>query len=62
MSMEHRARAFALAKASEIETESHRIGILRSLDATRAAEWLASIARAIREAAGPDEEEEGTDG
>jgi hypothetical protein len=49
------ARAFALVKADEFEKEARRIGILRSLDATRASDWLLGVAAAIREACGPDE-------
>jgi len=54
MSFHDSARTFALAKAAELEAESRKIGILRSVDATEASDWLASIAKAIREAAEPE--------
>lgn len=46
-----RARRVALECAERMESEAQAIGILRSLDATRSAQWLQGIAAAIREAA-----------
>lgn len=52
MTFSESARTFALEKAAELEAESRKVGIMRSLDATRAAQWLKEIADAIRVAAG----------
>jgi hypothetical protein len=37
--------------ADRLEGEAQAIGIMRSLDATRASQWLHELAGAIREAA-----------
>jgi len=47
-----RARGVALECAERLESEAHAIGILRSAEATRSAQWLQHVAAALREAAG----------
>ena len=54
MSFTESAEKFAIAKAEEFEAEARKAGILRSLDATQASDWLWSIADAIRAACGQD--------
>lgn len=52
MSFKESAQEFALEKALAFEEQALRVGIVRSVDATEASDWLWSIADAIREACG----------
>ncbi len=49
-----RAKELVTAKAREIDQEAHRIGVLRSLEATEVSQWLHDLAESMREAAGTD--------
>ena len=54
MGFEDRARRKVLECAAELEAEANRIDVVRSLSATRSAEWLRSCAKELREAAGEE--------
>lgn len=63
MSCADSARKMVLESAELFEMRASNFAILRSLDATKTAEWLREVAAALREACGPDTtNEEGSAG
>lgn len=58
MSCADSARRIVLEHAREIDREADRVGVLRSVDATETARWLREVSAALREACGPDDDQE----
>lgn len=56
-----RARKLALECADKMEREAQVIGVFRTLDATRASQWLHDLAGAIRKASKADDEPQEND-
>lgn len=54
MSFADSARKAVEKAADDLEAEQNRIGIMRSLDATRSAAWLGEIVAALRAIAKED--------
>ena len=50
MTFHDSARTAVLHAAEDLESKSYRIGLMRSVDATKAARWLEEVAKQLRDA------------